>query len=461
MATTVECAVLDSLAGHTTQAGLDLIRYAFRNNKGFAGALRRNRLLPLITRMEAHCDEVLAEVPGYQAATKGGGHCVHCMQDHFIGVRSESRDDDAVFLMTVDNCDYHRFYGRTDCEERLLACRRSLPFSPDRLRNPSSERLPFAIVHLDEKLLGHCMNQRIRQTTKEDTAALADCYAFGVRSMTGLRADVNRAEVLKLHFMAAARLKWAPATIARVYEWVPVLPFNNLAVYQRPHTMRLLAVKDPIDVFLPPPQWAHEYGWNDGVPHWAHQGIQDEEDFLIGPAPQPDFYLPPEDELQQCLVQEGARGANGRRTVERCAASDEDKICRALRERDGQTAKDLGNATGLTTKQANRVLYRLETNGLVLKFGGRKPILWFNTVDSPSEWLTTVRDMDPEMDELSKAWPERVASTWLDTETQNGRDRVQIGDPAENRDLTSTDVARIWCYLGIQLTPLKQWEVST
>ena len=49
MATTVERAVLDSLVGHTSQAGLDLVKYAFRNSKGLAGALRRNGMLPLIS----------------------------------------------------------------------------------------------------------------------------------------------------------------------------------------------------------------------------------------------------------------------------------------------------------------------------------------------------------------------------------------------------------------------------
>jgi len=133
-----------------------------------------------------------------------------------------------MYLVSVNSCDYCRFHGRSDVEERIIQCRTAMPFAPDRLRNPSSERLPIAVIYLDEKLLGHCMNQLIRQTTKQDTAALADCYAFGVRSVNGLRADVNRAEIIKLHFLAAARLKWAPATIARIHDWAPVSPFNNL-----------------------------------------------------------------------------------------------------------------------------------------------------------------------------------------------------------------------------------------
>lgn len=93
---------------------------------------------------------------------------IHCMQDHRVGVRTPTFGDnhsDTVFLMQANNCDYHRFYGRSDAEERILQCRRSFPFAPDRLRNPSSERLPFAFVHVDKVLLGHCMNQLIRQST--------------------------------------------------------------------------------------------------------------------------------------------------------------------------------------------------------------------------------------------------------------------------------------------------------
>ena len=53
-----------------------------------------------------------------------------------------------------------------------------LSLAPDDVRLPHAERLPIAFVYLDRDLLGHCMNQLIRQTTKHDSAGLADCYAF-------------------------------------------------------------------------------------------------------------------------------------------------------------------------------------------------------------------------------------------------------------------------------------------
>lgn len=109
-----------------------------------------------------------------------------------------------------------------------------LSLAPDDVRLPHAERLPIAFVYLDRDLLGHCMNQLIRQTTKHDSAGLADCYAFGVRSMNRLRSDPNRAEIVKLHLMAAARLKWAPATISRADNWVQCRPFDSAAIYRRP-----------------------------------------------------------------------------------------------------------------------------------------------------------------------------------------------------------------------------------
>ena len=320
------------------------------------------------------------------------------MQDHLIGVRPDDPDSAAVYMLTVKPCDYHRFYGRSDAEERMLACRTAMPFAPDRLRNPSSERLPIAIVYLDEKLLGHCLNQLIRQTTKHDTAALADCYAFGVRSVAGLRSDHNRAEVIKMHYLAAARIKWAPATIARVHDWVPVSPFNNLAVYTRPATMRMLRRLSSLVVAV---DFAAEYGYYYGVPHWVLERRVNGDFPLIGPA-EMDFYIPPEEEVEQHIVLEGARGACGRRAVERCAPSDEDKVYRTLREHDGATAKRIGEIVGITIKQTNRALYRLMDRRLSIKFGEKKPVMWFNTVDQPCEWEVTVRDMDPELDHISK-----------------------------------------------------------
>ena len=73
-------------------------------------------MLPLISEMEAHCETYLDQVPGYQAVCEGGAHCIHCMQDHMIGVRPEDPDSAHAFVMKCKSCDYHRFYGRSDAD---------------------------------------------------------------------------------------------------------------------------------------------------------------------------------------------------------------------------------------------------------------------------------------------------------------------------------------------------------
>ena len=76
----------------------------------------------------------------------------------------------------------------------------------------------------------------------------------------GLRANPNRAEIVKLHLMAAARLKWAPATIARVDNWVPVRPFDKTAIYRRPICISRLVTLEPVDGSqFPPCDFAREY----------------------------------------------------------------------------------------------------------------------------------------------------------------------------------------------------------
>lgn len=367
MATIIERMMLVNLDGHASQGGLDLIRYSIRNSKGLAGALRRNKMIPLISQMDAFCDEILREIPGYASATKCESFCIHCMQDHRVGVRTPTFGDnhsDTVFLMQANNCDYHRFYGRSDAEERILQCRRSFPFAPDRLRTPSSERLPFAFVHVDKVLLGHCMNQLIRQSTREDTAALADCYAFGVRSVEGLRNCSEPAEVLKLHLMVAARLKWLPCTLAEVHDWVPTTPFDSSAFYRRPKTLGDVVMQDeyvrrPLaELFgqephfaVQPVDWPLEYGYVEGVPEWIRDlqqhnpGMLYDTDGVLGPgAPgRPDFYLEePEDELDACHVDiEDVRpGKNGMRATDNPETAD-DRVYRVVRNQEGLCAKEI------------------------------------------------------------------------------------------------------------------------
>ena len=186
--------------------------------------------------------------------------------------------------------------------------------------------------------------------------------------------------------------------------------------------------------------FAAEYGYNNGVPRWIadmqvqHPELLHDTDGILGPgAPnRPDFYLEPEEELDAGLPEDPRPGRNGVRTTDD-PATEEDRVYRTVRAAEGLTALEIGRRNGLTRKQANRALYRLEQKGLVI-FTGKREKMWFNTVDNPSNWLVTVHDLDAVMDELSKARPEVVAHTEMSTKTRWGRKKVQ--DPMENRALS-------------------------
>lgn len=80
-------------------------------------------------------------------------------------------------------------------------------------------------------------------------------------------------------------------------------------------------------------------------------------------------------------------------------------------------------------------LYRLERKELLIRVGNKRQ-LWFNTVNNPGDWMCTVRDMQPEPNEISKARPQNFALKELTTRTRWGRNKVQIADPVENQDLS-------------------------
>lgn len=161
-------------------------------------------------------------------------------------------------------------------------------------------------------------------------------------------------------------------------------------------------------------------------------------DGVLGPgAPgRPDFYLEPEDELDACHVDiEDVRpGKNGMRATDNPETAD-DRVYRVVRNQEGLCAKEISERCGLTKKQANMALYRLERKELLIRVGNKRP-LWFNTVDNPGDWMCTVRDMQPELGEISKARPQNFALKELTTRTRWGRNKVQIADPVENQDLS-------------------------
>ena len=95
------------------------------------------------------------------------------------------------------------------------------------------ERLPFAFVTANVKLLANCEQQLIRQTTRPDSGGLGDCYTFAARTVDGLRNSADRVNVLKLHMLLAARRLWAPNTITSVHGWEPLHPLGSDGVYRR------------------------------------------------------------------------------------------------------------------------------------------------------------------------------------------------------------------------------------
>ena len=188
-------------------------------------------------------------------------------------------------------------------------------------------------------------------------------------------------------------------------------------------------------VKMQPVDWPREYGWENGVPVWAADRANVNPDFIIGPLPAPAFYLEPESDLDNVTCEEVRPGKNGPRASEEPESIDS-RVYKLIRESEGLCAVEIGRRCGTTRKIANAALYRLEARGLALKYGNNKPVIWFNTTTSPADWLSTVRDMQPELDHISDARPENITKSGPTTKTRWGRAKISVGDKTESADLS-------------------------
>ena len=111
------------------------------------------------------------------------------MQDARLGLfNPEEREDEQTYLVATENCEIHEFRGDNWVEAGCRRIRKRTCGCIGRVaRDTERERLPFAFVTLNTKLL----------------------------------------------MIMAARRLWAPNTITGVYGWVPVHPLSADGVYRR------------------------------------------------------------------------------------------------------------------------------------------------------------------------------------------------------------------------------------
>ena len=233
MATTwIEQQVLCQLAGHASEVGIDIVKHQLASRKGLRGSLRKRGLLEELQPLKSFDEEAVNSCPALTAVSTCTANCIHCIQDSGVGL-FEPHGDSCMYVASTDNCDIHKFYGDCAAErfirDRSTRVRGCFGASQHATRR---ERLPFAFVSVDNNLLAACQQQLIRQCTKPDRGALGDCYAFGVRSLDGLRDSHQRVMTLRLHVILAARVLWMPNSISRVHDWVPIMPFCPDGVYR-------------------------------------------------------------------------------------------------------------------------------------------------------------------------------------------------------------------------------------
>ena len=420
--------MLDQLIGHTSEVGLDIVKHQLRPRKGFTGFLRKNGLIRELDELRAFDEEVISTFPSIDAMRSATGICIHCLQDAGHGV-FEPGSSKTGYIVATQNCEIHKFRGDLAIEAAACRFRNGISNTVGAFRHRTErERLPFAFVFVEDKLLGSCQQQLIRQVTKQDTGGLGDCFAFGVRTVDGLRENTKRVDLIKLHMLIAARRLWLENTISRIDGWVPVSPLGSDGVYRRRDWEKRQRNSIPRDTILdvldcerstPFPvlrrstifdasgiEYAHfpsSYELND----WAVPGLGG---LHFGPEPRPAAFLEPEDDNRATL------GRNGpRKTAERQSISTDDsaytKVRQCIEEGGGARIMKICHDTGLTKKQVNRELYRMKEQMIVDQICTSPPVWALRT----NHWLGTVRDEYVDLDRISDAREDQSASSNLTT----------------------------------------------
>ena len=194
MATTcIEQQVLDQLIGHSV-VGLDIVRTQMLAHKGLLGFLRKNRLIAEMEEMKSYDVSIINAMQSLSAIQTTTGNCLHCLQDGCIGLFNPiDHEDEQTFLVATENCEIHKFRGDNKVEHGCRRIRkRTCGCIGSRVCDTERERLPFAFVTANLKLLANREQQLIRQTTRPDSGGLGDCYTFAARTVDGLRNSADR-----------------------------------------------------------------------------------------------------------------------------------------------------------------------------------------------------------------------------------------------------------------------------
>lgn len=185
----IEQQALNQLSVHTSAVGFDIIRTQMLKRKGIIGCMRKNRIFRELEDMRSYDMSIVNSMQSISAVQTTTGNCIHCMQDARLGLfNPEEREDEQTYLVATENCEIHEFRGDNWVEAGCRRIRKRTCGCIGRVaRDTERERLPFAFVTLNTKLL----------------------------------------------MIMAARRLWAPNTITGVYGWVPVHPLSADGVYRR------------------------------------------------------------------------------------------------------------------------------------------------------------------------------------------------------------------------------------
>ncbi|CAE7242112.1 ACS [Symbiodinium sp. CCMP2592] len=369
-------------------------------------------MLEELSPLSSFDEQTVNSCPALTALATCTGNCLHCIQDAGIGL-FEPAGDRCMYVVSTDNCEVHKFNGdcaierwARNCKSNVVRC--CVGASQHAIRR---ERLPFAFVSVYNNLLAALQQQLIRQCTKPDRGALGDCYAFGVRSLDGLRDSHHRVMTLRLHVILAARILWMPNSISRVYDWVPIMPLSPDGIYRLgkflEHKSRMCQILNyDIVADCGPPADFYTYN-HDGSYPWLGEGQ------TFGPENHECRFLEPEQPHGGT-----ARGRMSRRNTATQHALNETAILCFVREKLVVTTKQVANRMGAEKKAVNRILYSLMDLGAVHKILDTPPT-WASTDESG--WGKVARTECSNMD-CSEA---RVTEQDIDA------GRVRIEEPAE------------------------------
>ena len=133
--------------------------------------------------MKSYDMSIVNSMQSISAVQTTTGNCIHCMQDARLGLfNPEEHEDEQTYLVATENCEIHEFRGDNWMEASCRRIRRRTCGCIGRVAHDTErERLPFAFVTLNKKLLANCEQQLVRQTGRPDGGAMGDCYTFAAR----------------------------------------------------------------------------------------------------------------------------------------------------------------------------------------------------------------------------------------------------------------------------------------